>query len=72
MFFPLPERILLAVAMAKHGTPGGETTLEGDAGFYHAYTGNNFGQLRYSFTGHTSTDLARITEVRVLDPYFHF
>jgi 2-methylcitrate dehydratase PrpD len=53
---------LLAVAMAKHGTPGGETTLEGDAGFYHAYTGNNLGQLRYSFTGHTSTRLAEITK----------
>jgi 2-methylcitrate dehydratase PrpD len=53
---------LLAVALAKHGTPGGETTLEGEAGFYHSYTGNNLGQLRYSFTGLTRTDLARITE----------
>src|SRR5246127_913823 len=53
---------LLAVAMARHGTPGGETTLEGEAGFYHAYTGNNLGRLQYSFTGHTSTDLGRITE----------
>ncbi len=42
---------LLAVALAKHGTPGGETTLEGEAGFYHAYAGNNRGELRYSFTG---------------------
>ena len=53
---------LLAVAMAKHGTPGGETTLEGDAGFYHAYTGNNLGQLRYSYTGHNRTDLNSITK----------
>jgi len=53
---------LLAVAMAKHGTQGGETTLEGDAGFYHAYTGNNLGRLSYSFTGRTSTDLHKITE----------
>jgi len=53
---------LLAVAMAKHGTPGGETTLEGDAGFYHAYTGNNLGRLTYSFTGRTSTELGKITE----------
>ncbi len=53
---------LLAVAMAKHGTPGGETTLEGDAGFYHSYTGNNLGQLRYSFTGHNRADLAAITK----------
>src|SRR3954451_10102821 len=52
---------LLAVAMAKHGTPGGETTLEGDAGFYHAYAGNNLGQLRYSFTGRNRTDLTDIT-----------
>src|SRR4051794_21660619 len=52
---------LLAVAMAKHGTPGGETTLEGDAGFYHAYAGNNRGNLRYSFTGRNRTDLTDIT-----------
>ncbi len=53
---------LLAVAMAKSGTPGGETTLEGEAGFYHAYTGNNLGRLSHSFTGRTSTELSRITE----------
>ncbi len=53
---------LLAVAMAKHGTPGGETTLEGDAGFYHAYTGNNLGRLRYSFTGRNRTEIGKITE----------
>jgi 2-methylcitrate dehydratase PrpD len=53
---------LLAVALAKHGTPGGETTLEGEAGFYHSYAGNNLGQLRYSFTGHNHTDLGKITE----------
>src|SRR5277367_1537279 len=53
---------LLAVALAKHGTPGGETTLEGEAGFYHSYTGNNLGQLRYSFTGLNRADLSKITE----------
>src|SRR5271163_4066562 len=53
---------LLAVALAKHGTPGGETTLEGEAGFYHAYAGNNRGELRYSFTGANRTDIPRITE----------
>ena len=53
---------LLAVALAKHGTPGGETTLEGEAGFYHSYVGNNRGELRYSFTGANRTDLGRITE----------
>jgi hypothetical protein len=53
---------LLAVALAKHGTPGGETGLEGEAGFYHAYAGNNRGDLRYSFTGANRTDIGRITE----------
>jgi 2-methylcitrate dehydratase PrpD len=52
---------LLAVALARHGTPGGETVLEGEAGFYHAYAGNNRGELRYSFTGDNRADLARIT-----------
>jgi 2-methylcitrate dehydratase PrpD len=50
----------LAVALARHGTSGGETTLEGEAGFYHAYAGNNRGELRYSFTGKNRTDLAEI------------
>ena len=47
--------ILLAVALAKHGVPGSATALEGEAGFYHAYAGNNLGRLAYSFT---STDPA--------------
>jgi hypothetical protein len=53
---------LLAVALARHGTPGGETTLEGEAGFYHSYTGSNRGELRYSFTGDNRADLGKITE----------
>jgi hypothetical protein len=53
---------LLAVALAKHGTPGGETTLEGEAGFYHSYAGNSRGELRYSFTGKNRAEIAKITE----------
>src|SRR6267378_4304562 len=53
---------LLAVAMARHGTPGGETTLEGEAGFYHTYAGSNRGELRFSFTGDNRTDLDKITQ----------
>src|SRR5262249_40985705 len=53
---------LLACAMAKHGTPGGETVLEGDARFYHAYTGNNLGRLAYSFGGETVASLDEITD----------
>ncbi|MDH3704110.1 MAG: MmgE/PrpD family protein [Alphaproteobacteria bacterium] len=51
---------LLAVAMARHGAPGGETVLEGDAGFYHAYTGNNAGKLTYSFTADNTASLDKI------------
>jgi hypothetical protein len=36
--------------------------LEGEAGFYHAYAGNNRGELRYSFTGANCTGMAKITE----------
>src|ERR1700751_2984189 len=54
---------LLAVALAKHGTPGGGTTLEGEAGFYHAYAGNNRGEFHYSFPGLNRADIAKITEV---------
>jgi 2-methylcitrate dehydratase PrpD len=52
---------LLAVALAGQGHVGGETVLEGDAGFYHAYAGNNQGRLTYSFVGDTATSLAKIT-----------
>ena len=52
---------MLAVALAQQGHVGGDTTLEGDAGFYHAYAGNNKGQLTYSFVGATQTSLDNIT-----------
>jgi len=52
---------MLAVALAKQGHPGGEAALEGNAGFYHAYAGNNSGQLSYSFVGDTQTNLEKIT-----------
>jgi hypothetical protein len=58
---------LLAVAIARHGTPAGETVLEGEAGFYHAYAGNNRGELRFSFTGDNRTDLTKITRGLGLD-----
>jgi 2-methylcitrate dehydratase PrpD len=52
---------MLAVALAQQGYVGGETVLEGDAGFYHAYAGNNKGQLTYSFVGATQTRLDMLT-----------
>ena len=52
---------MLAVALAKLGHKGGETALEGPAGFYHAYAGNNRGELVYSFTNDAKTSLDKIT-----------
>ena len=52
---------MLAVALAKQGHAGGETVLEGDAGFYHAYVGNNQGRLTHSFVGDTQTSLDKIS-----------
>jgi 2-methylcitrate dehydratase PrpD len=52
---------MLAVALAKQGHPSGEAALEGPAGFYHAYAGNNRGDLTYSFTGARHADLAKMT-----------
>ncbi|HYC45216.1 MAG TPA: MmgE/PrpD family protein [Burkholderiales bacterium] len=53
---------MLAVALAKNGHDGGESVLEGPAGFYHAFTGNNHGQLTYSFAGATHASLENITK----------
>jgi len=52
---------MLAVLMAKDGIKGGETVLEGNAGFYHSYTGNNQGKLTYSY-GKKTTSFDKITE----------
>jgi 2-methylcitrate dehydratase PrpD len=53
---------MLAVALAKSGrVGGGEAVLEGPAGFYHAFAGNNTGELTYSFTGEHRTSLDRLT-----------
>jgi len=53
---------MIAVALARQGHVGGETTLEGEAGFYHAFVGNNRGELTYSFDGKIKTDLAAIAK----------
>jgi 2-methylcitrate dehydratase PrpD len=52
---------MLAVALAGRGHVGGETVLEGAAGFYHAYAGNNTGRLTHSFVGDTAASLDKIT-----------
>ncbi len=58
---PAARNAILAVALAKLGHRGGETAIEGRAGLYQAYAGNNEGHLTYSFTGDTRTDLGKIT-----------
>ena len=53
---------MLAVSLAKQGkVGGGEAVLEGPAGFYKAYAGDNTGHLTYSFSGATTTSLDRLT-----------
>ena len=59
---------MLAVALAKSGHVGGDTTLEGDAGFYHAYTGNNKGLLSQSFVGKTHTSLETVSYTHLTLP----
>ena len=53
---------MVAISLAVMGQIGGETTLDGEAGFYHAYTGNNLGRLTYSFVGDTRSSLDNITK----------
>jgi 2-methylcitrate dehydratase PrpD len=55
------KNAMLAVALAQNGHAAGDTVLEGEAGFYHAYAGNNKGQLSYSFVGDTRANIDGIT-----------
>jgi hypothetical protein len=53
---------MLAVSLAReNNVNGGEYVLEGPAGFYYAYAGNNEGYLNFSFTGETRTSLDKLT-----------
>jgi len=52
---------MLVAMLAKEGMKGGETTLEGDAGLYYSFTGNNKGKLPYVFTGRKTLGLKKIT-----------
>ena len=55
------RKAILAVLLARDGAKGGETALEGDAGFFHSFVGNNKGKLSYVFRGRKSTNLDNIT-----------
>jgi hypothetical protein len=54
------KNAMLAVALAQNGHVAGDTVLEGDAGFYTSYAGNNRGILSYSFVGDTHASLDKI------------
>lgn len=41
---------ITAALLARENLKGSETCLEGDAGFYNAFTGNNRGELTYPFS----------------------
>lgn len=53
---------MLAVTLAQAGHAGGETVLEGEAGFYHAFAGSNTGRLTYNFEGLTKTSIPKIAQ----------
>jgi hypothetical protein len=50
---PPPKRLnpsttrQMTAHLARENLRGSETALEGDAGFFHAFTGNNKGRLTY-------------------------
>ena len=49
-----------AATLAAQGFQGAPTALEGEGGFYHAFTGSHRGDLTYSFTGPLKADLNEI------------
>ena len=60
---------IMAALLARENLRGSETCLEGDAGFYNAFVGNNRGELFYTFSsnppgdgGPGTTDLAATVE----------
>jgi 2-methylcitrate dehydratase PrpD len=49
-----------AATLAAEGFEGAATALEGEGGFYNAFTGSHHGELTYSFTGPLRADLGAI------------
>ena len=49
-----------AASLAAQGFQGAPTALEGEGGFYYAFTGSNKGDLAYTFTGPPKADLDEI------------
>ncbi len=53
---------IMAALLARENVEGSETSLEGDAGFYNAFTGNNRGELSYVFQGPNRVSLNGVVE----------
>ena len=60
---------VMAALLARENLRGSETCLEGDAGFYNGFVGNNRGELSYTFSanppgdgGPGTTDLAQTVD----------
>jgi len=49
-----------AASLAAQGFQGAPSALEGEGGFYYAFTGSNKGDLAYTFTGPPKADLDEI------------
>jgi 2-methylcitrate dehydratase PrpD len=49
-----------AASLAAQGFQGAATALEGEGGFYNAFTGSSKGDLAYTFTGPPKADLGEI------------
>lgn len=67
---------VFAAVLARLGhVHGAEQSIEGEAGFYNAFTGSSRGELSYSFKGDTQVDLGSVTrglgaEYKMLDAIF--
>jgi len=51
---------IMAALLAREDVRGSELALEGDAGFYHAFAGNNRGELTYVFQGPSQVSVSDV------------
>lgn len=51
---------VMAALLAQENVKGSESALEGDAGFYNAFVGNNKGELSYVFSGSNQVNIGDI------------
>ncbi|MEK7814276.1 MAG: MmgE/PrpD family protein, partial [Chloroflexota bacterium] len=51
---------VMAALLAREDVRGSELALEGDAGFYHAFVGNNRGELTYVFEGPSRVSVSHV------------